>query len=137
MIKQSPYRNIFMYYRGAAVNQRQVDRQLEDNITKSLINLFEHSDKNLLKGFLNFIGIIISPDNVIFDLQVANPESKPDALIRTNEYDIYIESKYEAPLNDDQLQKHLKHIEKTNGYLLYISKQKYKEEIKQKYSEWG
>ena len=133
MIKQSPYRNIFVYFRGAAINQTQVDRQLEDNITKSLINLFEHSDKKLLKDFLNNIGIDISPDNVIFDLQVANPESRPDALIRTNEYDIYIESKYEAPLNDVQLQNHIKHIEKTNGYLLYISKQKYKEEIKQKY----
>ena len=133
MIKQSPYRNIFVYFRGAAVNQTQVDRQLEDNITKSLINLFEHSDKNLLKDFLNNIGITISPDNVIFDLQVANPESRPDALIRTNEYDIYVESKYEAPLDDVQLQKHIKHIEKTNGYLLYISKQKYKEEIMQKY----
>jgi len=43
MIKQSPYRNIFMYFRGSAKNETLVDRQLEDNITKSLINLFEYS----------------------------------------------------------------------------------------------
>jgi len=130
MIKQSPYRNIFVYFRGAAVNQMQVDRQLEDNITKSLINLFEHSDKNLLKDFLKSIGIIISPDNVIFDIQVANPESRPDALIRANECDIYIESKYEARFDSVQLQNH---INNTNGYILYISKKKYEEEFKQKY----
>ncbi len=132
MIKQSPYRNIFMYYRGASVDQTQADRQLEDNITKSLINLFEHSDKNLLKEFLKSIGIIISPDNVTFDLQVAIPGSRPDALIRANECDIYIESKFVAPFDGGQLQNHLDNIE---GYLLYISKEKYKEEIKQKYCD--
>ncbi len=132
MIKQSPYRNIFVYFRGASVNQTQVDRQLEDNITKSLINLFEHSDKNLIKDFLKNIGIIISPDNVIFDIQVANSESRPDALIRANECDIYIESKYGAPFDGDQLQNHIKN---TSGYILYISKKKYKEEIKQKYCD--
>lgn len=132
MIKQSPYRNIFMYYRGASVNQIQADRQLEDNITKSLINLFEHSDKNLLKDFLKSIGIIISPDNVVFDLQVALPGSRPDALIRANECDIYIESKFEAPFDGGQLQNHMENIK---GYLLYISKEKYKEEIKQKYCD--
>lgn len=130
MIKQSPYRNIFVYFRGPSVNQMQVDRQLEDNITKSLINLFEHSDKSLLKSFLKSIGIIISPENVIFDIQVANLESRPDALIRANECDIYIESKFNAPFDEVQLQNHKKN---TSGYLLYISKQKYSEEIEQKY----
>jgi uncharacterized protein YggL (DUF469 family) len=132
MIKQSPYRNIFMYYRGASVDETQADRQLEDNITKSLINLFEHSDKNLLKDFLKSIGVIISPDDVVFDLQVALPFSRPDALIRTNECDIYIESKFGASFDCDQLQNHLDNIE---GYLLYISKEKYKEDIKQNYCD--
>ena len=52
MIKHSPYRNIFVYFRGTATDQIQADRQLEDNLTKSLINLFEHSNKNILKDFL-------------------------------------------------------------------------------------
>ena len=136
MIKQSPYRNIFMYFRGASKDQTQVDRQLEDNITKSLINLFEHSDKTLLKDFLKHIGIDISSDIVNFGIQVANPESRPDALILTNEYAIYIESKYRAPFNDEQLQNHIKNTKgsfKSIVYILYISKQKYKEEIKKKY----
>lgn len=130
MIKQSPYRNIFMYYRGPSESQTQADQQLEDNITKSLINLFEHSNKNLLKDLLKSVGITISSDNVIFDLQVANDESIPDALIRADNCDIYIESKYKAHFDEIQLQKH---IENTTGYILYISKQNYKEEIKQKY----
>ena len=96
MIKHSPYRNIFMYFRGTAIDQTQVDRQLEDNLTKSLINLLEHSEKHILKDFLKGIGIIISTEDVLFDLQVANSGSRPDALIRTNDFDIYIESKYGA-----------------------------------------
>ena len=70
MIKHSPYRNIFVYFRGTATDQIQADRQLEDNLTKSLINLFEHSNQNVLKDFLNSLGIVISPDDIIYDLQV-------------------------------------------------------------------
>lgn len=130
MIKHSPYRNIFVYFRGTATDQIQADRQLEDNLTKSLINLFEHSNQNILKDFLNSLGIIISPDDIIYDLQVANSESRPDALIRTNDCDIYIESKYGAPFDIEQLQNHIKN---SKGYILYISKQKYREEVTKKY----
>lgn len=132
MIKHNPYRNVFMYFRGPSPNQEQADIQLEDNITKSLINLFEHSEKNLLRDFLNSIDINITPINVFFDLQVANPESRPDALIRTNECDIYIESKYEAPFDCEQLKKHIKY-KKSGDFILYISKQKYPEQITQRY----
>ena len=130
MIKHSPYRNIFVYFRGTATDQIQADRQLEDNLTKSLINLFEHSNKNILKDFLNSYGIIISSDDIIYDLQVANSGSRPDALIRSNEYDIFIESKYGAPFDSEQLQNHIKN---SKAYILYISKQKYKEEVTKKY----
>ncbi len=132
MIKQSPYRNIFMYFRGSGSNQASVDRQLEDNITKSLINLFEHSNKNLLKDFLSSININISTENILFDIQTANSGSRPDALIRTNDCDIFIESKYGAPFDSLQLQNHLNN---TKGYILYISKQKYIEEVTKKYPE--
>lgn len=135
MIKHSPYRNIFVYFRGVSANQDQVDRQLEDNITKSLINLLEHSDRSLLKDFLKDIGIIISSDDVIFDIQVANSGSRPDALIRTKECDIYIESKYGASFYPGQLENHLKIIKNTNAFILYISKQKYSEEITRIYSD--
>ena len=119
-----------MYFRGSAIDQAQVDRQLEDNLTKSLINLLEHSDKNILKDFLIGLGIIISTEDIIFDLQVANSGSRPDALIRTNDFDIYIESKYGASFDNSQLQNHIKN---TDGYILYISKQKYSEELTVKY----
>jgi hypothetical protein len=130
MIKHSPYRNIFVYFRGTATDQIQADRQLEDNLTKSLINLFEHSNKNILKDFLNGFGIIISSDDIIYNLQVANSGSRPDALIRTNDFDIFIESKYGAPFDSEQLQNHIKN---SKGYILYISKQKYREEVTKKY----
>jgi hypothetical protein len=68
MIKHSPYRNIFVYFRGVTESESLKYRQLEDNITKSLVNLFEYSDRSLLKDFLKSIEINISPENVIFDI---------------------------------------------------------------------
>ena len=135
MIKHNPYRNIFMYYRGPSVNQMHVETQLEDNITKSLINLFEYADKDLLKDFMKGIDLTISADNVIFDLQAANSDSRPDALIRTNECDIYIESKYGAPFDAVQLEKHIKN-KNINDNILYISKQKYTEKNIQSYCDY-
>lgn len=131
MIKHCPYRNIFVYYRGASTSQSLVDNQLEDNITKAFINLLEYSDRSVLQDFLNMIGIIASVDNVFFDIQVSSNESRPDALIRINGVDIYIESKFDAPFNEKQLQKHIKNAK---GYILYISKQKYTKELIQSYN---
>jgi hypothetical protein len=90
----------------------------------------EHSEKHILKDFLKGLGIIISTEDVLFDLQVANSGSRPDALIRTNGFDIYIESKYGVSFDSVQLQNHIKN---SDGYILYISKQKYNEELTKKY----
>jgi uncharacterized protein YktB (UPF0637 family) len=121
-----------MYFRGAGSNQAVVDQQLEDNITKSLINLFEHSNKNLLKDFLSSIKINESTEDVLFDIQTIIPGGRADALIRTNDCDIYIESKYGASFCHDQLQNYLDY---TQRYILYISKEKYSEERTKKYPE--
>jgi hypothetical protein len=51
---RDPHRNIFYYYRGpskAAAEEAQAHRQIEDNTTKALVNVLEHSDSNLARSF--------------------------------------------------------------------------------------
>lgn len=51
------HHNIFGYYRGpsgsGAGEQDRVHRQVEDNTTKALINVLEHSAPDVLRGFLD------------------------------------------------------------------------------------
>ena len=79
---KDPHQNIFYYYgknykiinKGKESEERIYDPQLENNITKAFINLFEIGDKkhDLLKYFLEKIIKIprdIKFDDVKFNLQ--------------------------------------------------------------------
>ena len=132
MVRYSPYRNIFVYFRGATKSEEQADKQLEDNITKALINFLEYSDKPVLKKFLKKNSIEADVTDIHFDLQVANTESRPDALIRTGKKEIYIESKFGAPFDQEQL---INHKNNTDGFLLYISRDKYDKQILDKHTD--
>jgi len=53
MRKYNPYRNIFYYYRGpSSKKEGELDRQIEDNTTKALVNVLEHGGEDVLKHFL-------------------------------------------------------------------------------------
>lgn len=112
---KDPHQNIFYYYRGPSKKNRETlfDVQVEDNTTKSLINIFELCHElgfeELLSAFLRTIGAPRGPA-VEFKLQKGLETSRPDALIEFPTYSIHIESKVCASLNFDQIQRHLKNI---------------------------
>lgn len=70
-------RNLFFFYRGArprgTAGDLVLERQLEDNSTKALVNVLEHSDREVvLKPFLKKIAGVrlqVPPDSVQFALQ--------------------------------------------------------------------
>ena len=51
------HRNIFYYYRGAEQPDQTLDRQLENNTTKALINTLEYCDCKVVIAFLRSLGI--------------------------------------------------------------------------------
>ncbi len=122
MRKYNPYKNIFYYYRGPSNKRKdgQGDKQIEDNTTKALINTLENSKKGLLKHFLKQLRI--KPRNfhkVSYDLQIAEEKSRPDALIEVGPSKVFIESKIDCPLEENQIIRHLESI--SNGYLICIT----------------
>ena len=106
----NPYQNIFHYYRGSSKRKRkEVDTQLEDNLTKSLINTLEYSDRGLLKHFFQRLNINckIGKNYPVYKLQVSKKESRPDAEIIIGKKNVMIESKIDSPLTEEQLKTYL------------------------------
>jgi hypothetical protein len=132
MQRYSPYRNIFMFYRGVQESDETAAKQIEDNITKALINLLENSVKELTVGLLKNLEYNSNADKYYFDLQVSNDESRPDAVIRSVDINLSIESKYTAKFNFEQLEKHKRNVK---GSILYISKDKYPDDLIRKYQD--
>lgn len=121
MRKYNPFRNVFYYYRGpSSKKEGQFDKQTEDNTTKALINTLENGEKGLLMRFFKKARIDIKGyDKVAYDLQVEEESSRPDALIQTDKCNIFIESKIDSPLKEDQIYRHLESI--SEDYLICIT----------------
>src|SRR5436309_4487436 len=64
-------RNLFFSFRGPnAGDDRARDRQLEDNLTKSLIALLEHADRDIyFRAFARLLGLTPAGEDVGFPLQ--------------------------------------------------------------------
>ncbi|PIP48589.1 MAG: hypothetical protein COS87_02875 [Chloroflexi bacterium CG07_land_8_20_14_0_80_45_17] len=61
-----PHQNIFYYYRGPSkykTDEMQIARQLENNTTKALINLFQYSPPKVLSRFLELVASKTGYDN--------------------------------------------------------------------------
>lgn len=108
MKKFNPYRNIFYYFRGAHGSNRIAEKQIEDNTTKALINTLEYSNVELLYHLLKYLNIPFVTNQIPnYDMQVSELYSRPDAQIRIGKEDYYIESKVQAKLDEQQINKHL------------------------------
>lgn len=119
MSRIDPHQNLFFYYRGPTKNNDSLfDTQLEDNATKSLINILEFSHKfkqyDIIRQLFSLFHIPYKEGELFqAQLQVAlkrigeNRTSRPDASIITSTGTYFIESKIQATLEDDQLFRHL------------------------------
>lgn len=114
-------------------------RHLENDVTKALLNVFEHCSKKPLGVFLQLLDVKQSPETFTFDFQTTNTEtyrrkknrimlslisaatrresgsaysvetSRPDACIFNEDTAILIEAKTQSPLIDEQVESHIKH----------------------------
>ncbi len=111
---------------------------LENDVTKSLLNIFQHCDKKTLQSFFKLIGVKDAAESFEFDFQVTNTSkyriaknrimlsivssstpiksdssyvvdySIPDACIFNNNTAILVESKTQSPLLTEQLENHVR-----------------------------
>jgi len=112
---------------------------LENDVTKALLNLFEHCSPKILGSFLKIVGVKQAAGAFGFDFQVTDTASYrrmpkrimlsivsastqtissdsykvkqtiPDACIHSQDIAILIEVKTQSPLIEEQIQGHIKH----------------------------
>jgi len=122
---RDPHQNIFYYYRGPSRKNKGLlhDMQIEDNTTKAFINLLEFAKRvdfePLLKKILKIINIPLRQIES-FKLQELAENSRPDGIINFYGYKVLIESKVRADLRIEQIERHLKSLDK-NDFLLVIT----------------
>jgi hypothetical protein len=109
---KDPHQNIFFYYRGPSSLKvvSLYDFQVEDNTTKSLVNILEFCEKAGFEKLTRaLLAAIRAPKRRVIDfkLQRGLEDSRPDGLIDLGTYEIHIESKVRARLDLDQIKRHL------------------------------
>lgn len=134
---RDPHQNLFFYYRGASKKGITIgfDPQIENNTTKSLINvleflhgnnfdylqneIFEHPNLNLKKEETSF-----------YKLQEWKADSIPDVRIKLKTYNIYIEIKVNAQLKGKQLANHLKALDPSDHLIVLTNCPKDEQKVK-------
>ncbi len=116
-------------------------RHLENDVTKALLNVFEHGSDGILRAFLRLVGVRDAPASFQYDFQVTDTEayrqqprrmmlsiiadstqvtsnpryrvdtSRPDGCIFNERSAILIEVKTQSPLVEEQIEGHIR------GYL--------------------
>ena len=129
-------KNIFYWFRGPSGHGSHSQRQLENNLTKSLVNVLEYCDRRVvLRAFLTRLGLR-APKEVAFSLQrrpalasmatrrivlgitggeaditdspTATELGRPDAWICANGWTVLVESKIGPKIKEAQLRAHAK-----------------------------
>jgi hypothetical protein len=69
------FHNVFHYFRGPSASGETYDQQLENNATKALINVLEHSHPSVLQSFIaRFVGVDSNIDRPSFGIE-GGPET--------------------------------------------------------------
>jgi len=114
-------------------------QHLENDVTKALLNVFQHCSKKVLATFLSLISVKQSADTFEFDFQITDTlkyrskrerimlsvisaatarksdpnykveQSQPDACLFNKDTAILIEAKTQSPLIFEQVDNHIKH----------------------------
>ena len=133
---------------------------LENDITKALLNLFEHCSSVVLKSFLNLINVKDAASSFEFDFQVTDtnkyrqhhrkimlcivsdykqPKSDrsyssnitiPDACVFNNKTVILIEAKTQSPLIEEQIDGHIKNYLGSDTKKVTITWEQVSEQLK-------
>lgn len=87
----------------------------EDRLTNALMAVLRHSDTRVLRAFLALVigdaeADRLNLESVEFELQPAFSKSRPDAEIQTPDLRIVIETKRGGNLDEDQLERHHRHL---------------------------
>jgi hypothetical protein len=149
---QPKYSNIF-WHEGVKIFEENLLKtesgrmriaHLENDVTKALLNLFEHCSKKVLSAFLRMINIKKSSEAFDLDFQITDSityrqkkkkillsitptsfqsksdpaylsaTSRPDACIYSEDTAILIEAKTQSPLIEEQIESHIKEYLGTN-----------------------
>jgi len=144
----SKYLNIF-WHQGVKIFEEELLKtekgrarisHLENDVTKSLLNVFQHSSKKVLSTFLRLIDVKQAPETFEFDFQVTDTfkyrqknerimlslisaatqtktdpkygveRSQPDACLFNKDTAILIEAKTQSPLISEQVESHIRHF---------------------------
>ena len=147
MAGNSKYANIF-WHQGIKIFEESLlktepgrirVRHLENDVTKALLNVFQHCSKKVLATFLSLISVKQSADTFEFDFQITHTlkyrskrerimlsvisaatarksdpnykveQSQPDACLFNKDTAILIEAKTQSPLIFEQVDNHVKH----------------------------
>jgi hypothetical protein len=138
-------RNLFYFFRGPSSDDDPAhDRQLENNLTKSLIVVLEHADSVFLQAFAQRLGLAppdelprfslqrrpvgvqTTPKRVVvgitggttehMELRSAADGGRPDAWILTDKWTVLVESKLGSKIDEDQLHRHARSAGWTRDY---------------------
>lgn len=139
------HHNLFYSYRGQSTNDPDHDPQLENNLTKALINTLKLGGETVWSPFLAELGIAGVPRNFLLQrcdlpgraatkrhrllLGISKEESswspdaslepmkesRPDAWVFGDEFAILIESKVNCEFSPEQMQAHLTYLRSLDG----------------------
>jgi len=94
--------------------------QKENHITNNTLLMFRHIYRDNPTKFEKLLELIISDPNkkfdigMVFEQQVSEKHSIPDAYIKQNPISIYLEAKSDGKLYKDQIERHVKSIKEKN-----------------------